>query len=34
MQMFLLTGASKALKIDVATILFENVILLPPLLLG
>lgn len=28
MQMFLLTGAPKALKIDVTTILFEDVTLL------
>lgn len=33
MQMFLLTGASKALKVDVTTILLENVILSPLLLL-
>ena len=33
MQMFLLTGASKELKIDVTTMLFENAILLPLLIL-
>ena len=33
MQMFLLTGASKALKIDVTTMLVENAILSPLLIL-